>query len=131
MYAAMVGAAAVGTALAAYGAYKLNKYVKTENCKIAADRGWKIAEKEWQRSVNDFYDEVMSNPHRKYEYGEFTAGSGHRALKYAEKARKDSFAKAAKNVVNYRKTEGKTSWLRDLDWYRANRRGSYTRIDFK
>ena len=125
-----VGAAVAGTALAAYGAYKLNQYVKTENCKIAADRGWRVAEKNWQKRVNAFYDDAMSNP-GKYKYGDFVSNSGQNALNYAEGARQDSFRKAAKNVMEYRKYKGKTKYLRDLDYYKYNRRGSAMRIDFK
>ena len=37
--AAVVGAAVVGTALAAYGAYKVNQYVKDSHVKLQAKRG--------------------------------------------------------------------------------------------
>lgn len=40
-----VGAAVAGTALAAYGAYKLNKYVKDENSKLRVDQGKAFAAK--------------------------------------------------------------------------------------
>lgn len=43
--AAIVGAAVAGTALAVYGGYKFNKYVKSESTKINIQNGRKIADK--------------------------------------------------------------------------------------
>ena len=43
--AAIAGAVVAGTALAVYGGYKLNKYVKSESTKINIQNGRKIADK--------------------------------------------------------------------------------------
>lgn len=116
--AAKVGAAVAGTALAAYGAYKLNEYVKTKNGEIAAKRGVEEADKlfkdAYHRAVHTpLADGVIS------ERRSMRSGEGSAARNAARDASKDSFRTAAKNVINYRKEEGKGSLNRlgSVDWY--------------
>lgn len=102
--AAKVGAAVAGTALAAYGAYKVNEYVKTKNCQIAAERGRKLAEESFERMAKQSYDDfVKTGALRSEIYEDLNADARY----YAKAASKDKFSKAAKNVMNYRKENGK------------------------
>lgn len=113
--AVKVGAAVAGTALAAYGAYKLNKWVKTKNCQIAAERGREHAEKyffDMQLSRQRAFD---ANPAMKSMKFEVDVNAD--ARRYARNAANDSFRTAAKNVRNYKKSHGSLNYLRDLDFY--------------
>ena len=102
------GAAAAGTALAAYGAYKLNKYVKTKNCQIAAQRGFDLAEKNFNNTVSSVNSNLhsMTKGAKSYRY-EINANSGLKAREAANNAANDSFRTAARNVVNYKKSSGR------------------------
>ena len=95
---AIAGAAAVGTAAAVYGAYKLNKFVKERNCQIAVARG----EREVARRVKD--GQFMVSELLKDSSGTGTVGYkvDRDAIvgRHLQKAQSESFAKAAKNVVN-------------------------------
>lgn len=86
-----IGAAAAGTALAAYGAYKLNKYVKTKNGQIAAKRGY------------DYYKKIFEG-NKTIEIGSRLA-----AKSEADIASRDNLRAAAKNVMNYRRENGRGS----------------------
>ena len=102
-----VGAAAAGTALAAYGAYKLNSYVKTKNCQIAAQRGFDHAEKNFTHTVSDLSANLnsMTKGAKSYRY-EINANSGLKAREAANRAANDNFRTAARNVIDYKKSGG-------------------------
>lgn len=107
-----IGAAVAGTALAAYGAYKVNKFIRNKNADIRYRQGVKAAHqalsmdknlarlkqqtasssaKNLGKAVNA--ENLYRNSIRDWYTGE-----------YAKIAKQDSFAKAAKNVYNeYRK----------------------------
>ena len=110
-----IGAAVAGTAIAAYGAYKVHEYVKTKNCQIAAERGKKFATddffKEQARLQMDFLtDKNVTNNSLSVNVNAYARSS-------ANQASKDSFRTAAKNVMNYKKSGGNLSTLRKLDSY--------------
>lgn len=110
-----IGAAAAGTALAVYGAYKLNKFVKTKNCQIAAQRGYEVAESTFQKMTAPWaYDNFKSGKSTSIMV---SAGSGREALSSARSAKKQNFATAAKNVINYKKQGGNLRYLRNLESY--------------
>ena len=101
------GAAVAATiAASAYGAYKLNKYVKTKNGQIAAKRGYDYAEKVFQSDAN-FFKNSLNGATK----GNITinANSGKYALREADRVANDNFRTAAKNVAQYRKKNGKGS----------------------
>lgn len=116
---AIAGTVAAGTALAAVGAYKLNKYVKTKNCQIAAKAGADYAEKMFSSNVKG----ATSGPGRVVK-GMISANSGKEAADWARRASSDNFRTAAKNVYNYRKTGGDLKGLESVVNI-ARRRGSY------
>lgn len=99
-----IGAAVAGTALAAYGAYKVNQYVKTKNAQIAAKAGY-------DRAMKNFPDKISSYTNTKYgrlEYAEVWANEGSAARSAANFAReRDNFRTAARNVYDYRKQNGR------------------------
>jgi hypothetical protein len=112
--AAKVGAAVAATALAAYGAYKLNKYVKTKNCQIAADRGYKEAQK--------LFEGMSANAARDFRAGKVKAfdvrvDAGAMARGHANSATNDSFRTAARNVINYKKSGNSLKYLQSVDSY--------------
>lgn len=106
-----VGAAVAATALAAYGAYKLNQYVKTKNCEIAAQKGFEHAKKSFDRSVSEIMksgtglDKAVSGTY------EIRSNSGAKAIARAREASNQNFRTAAKNVIDYKRS-GKS--LRNL-----------------
>lgn len=110
-----VGAAVAGTALAAYGAYKLNDYVKTKNCQIAAKNGRDWAE---QRFRNDLQSKGWEKMLEGANSGRITinSGSGAAARDAANRASRDSFRTAAKNVVDYKKSGGNLKALSSVDF---------------
>ena len=102
-----VGATAVGTALATYGAYKLNKYVKSKNCQIAAKRGYEHAEKMFaMREHTEMTRAALPGSTRTVT---LTSGSGKAARDAASRASNANFRTAAKNVMDYRRENGKGS----------------------
>lgn len=111
--AAKVGAAAAGTALAVYGGYKLNKYVKTKNCEIAAQRGYDYAEKMFKTEQSMAFKSGLPKGATSATVT-INANSGRKALDYARNASRDKFGTAAKNVIDYRKQHGRGS-LRNLN----------------
>lgn len=103
----VIGTAAVGTALAAYGAYKINKYVKSKNCQIAAKRGYDYAEKMFaMREHTEMTRAALPGSTRTVT---LTSGSGNAARNAASRASKANFRTAAKNVMDYRRENGRGS----------------------
>lgn len=111
-----VGVAVAGTALAAYGAYKLNDYVKTKNCQIAAERGHEFARKQYHQAVTDALARDLM-PGATSERIYISSGANNAAKGAASRASKDSFAKAAKNVVDFKKSGRSLDSLHTLNWY--------------
>ena len=123
-----VGAAAAGTALAAYGAYKLNKYVKSKNYQIAAKNGHDYAERMFEGHLKALTSSPMKPSGATTWTTTLNANSGQRAKEAVDKASRDNFRTAAKNVVNYRKQNGRGS-LRNIgtvDWYTSRPGSSIT-----
>lgn len=110
-----IGVAVAGTALAVYGAYKLNKYVKSTNFKYHQEIGEKI--------YNDYIknSKLAVRAHTLYQESAI-AGVGSRASERSYKAQQvlsrnaldrraseiakantDNFVTAARNTYNYRK----------------------------
>lgn len=108
--AAKVGAAVAGAALAAYGTYRIHKFIRDENTKIHVERGKKEADELLKKAkfmVSDDYDGrygvVFS-----YDKENLKKHIAKTTLEYDAKAqhlaRKDSFKGATQNVVDhYRK----------------------------
>ena len=98
-----VGAAAAGTALAAYGAYKAHQFIREKNTLIHIERG--------RKQVDDFLSRTRKAT------GELTKGGAPKsrdwtlseiidkhtaeAMKRRQYAREDSFGTAVKNVYGY------------------------------
>lgn len=95
-----VGAAVAGTALAAYGAYKLNKFVKDKNCQIASKKGLEYARKRFE-SETKFMVDSYSGGMRKV-----SVDSGRISRDFANRASQDNFRTAAKNVIDYKRKNG-------------------------
>lgn len=98
-----IGAAVVGTALAAYGGYKLSKYIKTKNCQIAAKRGADATNRMFESLVSSAKEDIASGMSKG---ARVTSNTWEASQKAAASARKDSLAKAAKNVINYKRSGG-------------------------
>lgn len=99
-----IGAAVAGTALAAYGAYKVNQYVKTKNAQIAAKAGYDRAMKNFPAKISSYTD----TKYGRLEYAEVWANEGSAARSAANFAReRDNFRTAARNVYDYRKQNGR------------------------
>ena len=116
--AAKVGAAVAATALAAYGAYKLNKFVKTKNSQIAAERGFQEAKKMFEGMSSNAHKDFASGKVKSYDV---TVNAGAIARGRAKDAANDSFATAARNVVNYRQSGNKLKYLQSVDSYDGKR----------
>lgn len=114
--AAKVGAAVAATALAAYGAYKLNSYVKTKNCQIAAERGYKEAERMFQGMLDYNHREFKAGRLKSYS---INSNAGARAAANARNAAQDNFKTAARNVINYKRSGGDLGSLGTVDYYRS------------
>lgn len=119
-----VGAAVAGTALAAYGAYKINDYVKTKNGQIAAKRGWEQAERTFkQREAMAFAREALPGSTRTVT---INANSGAAARKAVNKAYNDNFRTAAKNVIDYKRSGGNLDSLQPIGYYTRSNGSSVT-----
>lgn len=118
--AAKVGAAVAATALAAYGAYKLNNYVKTKNGQIAAKRGYDSAQRMFNSLSKSMSDEVRSG---RATGMKLRVNPGAEAVSSARLASKDNFRTAARNVINYKRSGGSLKSLPSVDDYRSA--GSY------
>lgn len=114
--AAKIGAAVAATALATYGAYKLNKYVKTKNGEIAAKRGFEASQKLFEGLRDNAYKEVSSG---RATGMSVNVNSGARALADARARSNDSFRTAAKNVIDYKRSGGSLSSLPSLNQYKG------------
>lgn len=114
--AAKIGAAVAATALATYGAYKLNKYVKTKNAQIAAKRGFEASEKIFQSLRDNAYKQVSSGQSTR---ASVNVNSGLTALNDARNSYSDNFRTAARNVINYKRSGGNLNSLRSLNEYRG------------
>lgn len=90
--AAKIGAAVVGTALAAYGAKKLHDFVRDKNQRIYMERGRKEVEKLMSATV--YRDQARFDG----VYRNFMNNARYNAR---QSAASDSFRGAAKNVANY------------------------------
>lgn len=122
-----VGAAVAGTALAAYGAYKVNQYVKTKNCQIAAKKGYEASEKMFEAITDNAAKSFMSGQSTGYRV---SANHGVEALSRARSASSDSFGTAARNVINYKKAGNSLSSLDDLRRY-ANMPERFVEVNWK
>lgn len=118
--AAKIGAAIAVTALAAYGAYKVGKYVKTKNGAIAAQRGFETAEKMWSAKVS-----AATSGAGKVR-GTISAGSGAAASRARAQASNDNFRTAFKNVVNYARSGQSLRDLPPAEYYERMRGSSIT-----
>ena len=90
--AAKIGAAVVGTALAAYGAKKLHDFVRDKNQRIYMERGRKEVEKLMSATV--YRDQARFDG----VYRNFMNTARYNAR---QSAASDSFRGAAKNVADY------------------------------
>lgn len=134
--AAKIGAAVAGTALAAYGAYKLSKFVKNKNVELATKRGEELARNYIKENKFTMYTYgtnrlAVSNGLSKMDY-EFNSFNGNDAVrstartlydsnKYVRNrayglknaairdAKNESLATAAKNVGSHYATKAKTA----------------------
>lgn len=110
--AAKVGVAVAGVALAAYGAH----YVKSKNVEIAAKRGREQAKELFFNEQARINKSMLNAPeHLKTKSLKMDVNDG--ARRAANNALNDSFAKAAKNVIDYKKTGGKMSELASMSYY--------------
>lgn len=111
-----VGAAVAGTALAVYGGYKVNKYVKTKNMEIAAEKGYESAKKMFNEHVStmEAYKSNVKNPVHSYTY---TVNAGKIAKDRADVASKTKFKQAARAVRQYKKSGGDLKNLRKVESY--------------
>lgn len=111
--AAKVGAAVAGTALAAYGAYKIHEYVRNENTKIRVAQGEKKVDQMMTESLKrvhsiPLYGDMSSEEWGKNlkarfdEYGRAKAQEKSIRRAYETVAKNDSFTTAAKNVIDDR-----------------------------
>lgn len=92
-----VGAAAAGTALAAYGTYKFTDYIRRENTKIHVAKA--------EKSVLKYLESVDYMPHTDFKTTSRLSEKMFmeaRARAYGN-ATAEPFSKAVKNVYNYRK----------------------------
>lgn len=100
--AVKIGAVVAGTALAAYGAYKVSKIVKDKNMKIAYEAG----QREIQKNIDmmsRLSKDAMDNGAKSSKY---SINADRIIDKHLDKAKNDSFITAAKNVARYRKSGG-------------------------
>lgn len=116
--AAKVGAAVAATALAAYGAYKLNKYVKTKNSQIAAERGYKEAERLFKGMSANASSDFKAGRVKSFDV---SVDAGAMARGHAKTAANDNFRTAARNVINYKKSGNSLKYLQSVDSYDGKR----------
>lgn len=100
--AVIAGAAVASTALAAYGAYKLNKFVKDRNMKIAYENGHKRVQKEINLNL-ELQRRSMANGAKGHS---FKINADRIINDSMNRAKNDSFRTAARNVINYRRSGG-------------------------
>ena len=130
------GAAVAGAALAAYGAYKVSKYVKDTNASIAGKKAYEQAEKVFQDvTVPELHERfnLMQKAGSTKGMVQQTSFSGNRARNaYIDTRNRTSTARSAKNVLDYRRKNGRNSLKNARDTYNAvkNKRGSSVRIEW-
>jgi hypothetical protein len=130
------GAAVAGTALAVYGAYKVSKYVKDTNASIAGKKAYEQAEKRFQNeTVSGLYKraKLMQEGGAVKGMVQETAFSGNRARNaYMDTRNRTSTAQAAKNVLDYRRKNGRKSLRNARSTYNTikNNRGSSFRVEW-
>lgn len=130
------GAAVAGTALAAYGAYKVSKYIKDTNASIAGKKAYEQAEKVFQDvTVPELHERfnLMQKAGSTKGMVQQTSFSGNRARNaYMDTRNRTSTARSAKNVLDYRRKNGRNSLKNARDTYNAvkNKRGSSVRIEW-
>lgn len=119
--AAIIGGAAVATALAAYGGYKLSKYIKTKNGQIAAKRGFDSAENYFKTVTRPaLRGEHWANYKDSRVLSSTASGNSQAAAaarSAARSASKDSLAKATRNVINYKRSGNSLRSLRKASDY--------------
>lgn len=116
--AAKIGAAVAATALAAYGAYKLNKFVKTKNSQIAAERGYKEAQR--------LFEGMSANAQKDFRAGkvksfDVSVNAGAMARGRANAAANDNFRTAARNVIDYQRSGNSLKNLQSVSSYDGKR----------
>lgn len=94
-----VGAAVAGTAVAAYGAYKIHEVVRDKNFNIRMNEAKKYCDDYTKSGIFDRYvgestSDSLSKMKRESSFYEHTFD------RYANQAKKDSFGKALKNVAS-------------------------------
>lgn len=108
--AAKIGAAVAGTALAAYGAYKLHKFIRDKNTSIRINQGTKACHEFLSRDkIHKTYQQNVSMQTRSDNLARAIDSQNKYRLQVRDdfrqasirKAKQDSFATAAKNVYNY------------------------------
>ena len=112
--AAKIGAAVAVTALATYGAYKLNKYVKTKNGEIAAKRGFDEADRMFREMSKSRSNDFMSGKLKAYDV---SVNAGAMARGRARDASNDNFRTAARNVINYKRSGNSLKNLNSVSSY--------------
>lgn len=110
--AAKIGAAVAGAALAAYGTYKLSKWLKGTNAKIAAGNAHDSTIKDFMTRQNDSISTINNTRMKSFS---LSASPASRARNAASNASRDSVAKAAKNVINYKRAGGNLRSLRSVE----------------
>ena len=111
-----IGAAAAGTALAAYGAYKVNKYMKEKNGQIAAKRGYEYAEQAFKRNLIELQSKPLL-PGQTSQKVYLNSGAANKARSYAKTASKDGFMKSTRNVIDYKRSGGSLRSLKPVSQY--------------
>lgn len=108
--AAKIGAAVAGTALAAYGAYKLNKFIRDKNTEIRINQGTKACHEFLSRDkIHKAYQQNVSMQTRADNLARAIDSQNKYRLQVRDdfrqasirKAKQDSFATAAKNVYKH------------------------------
>ena len=130
------GVAVAGTVLAVYGAYKFSKYIKDTNASIAGKKAYEQAEKVFQDvTVPELHERfnLMQKAGSTKGMVQQTSFSGNRARNaYMDTRNRTSTARSAKNVLDYRRKNGRNSLKNARDTYNAvkNKRGSSVRIEW-
>lgn len=104
-----IGAAAVGTVLAAYGAKKVHDFVRDKNVQLHMDKNKaridELADRAFRNSYKGFRQEVGLKPRDAKWWAEADREATRNAFTkhYIKQARKEPFKKAVKNVYDHYK----------------------------
>lgn len=101
-----IGAAVAGTALAAYGAYKVSQIVRDKNMSIAYEAGQKSVQRNIDMMDKLFKDAVNNKEVQSYSY---KINADKIVNDHLNRARNDSLKTAFKNVYNYERSGGNYS----------------------